>query len=156
MGFFSKLKAVKNVMTGGAAKVYFDSEPLRYNEPFTITVRAEIDDADIDCDRVYLKIKGAEEIEVQDVDVIYDRDGDVDRRVETIHAQHKTVEMELTVASGQKLEANQSYEWQIQVELPSNAPNIYRGRHCQHTYYAFAGLDCFGNDPDSGWLELYD
>ena len=156
MGLFSKLKAMKNVVTGGAAKVYIDSDPIQYDQPFNVTVRAETGDATVDVSRVYLKIQGEEEVEVPDVDVIYDSEGDADRRVENVGARHKTVQLELTVACGQELAANQSYEWQIQVELPSNAPNIYRGRYCQHIYSAYAGLGCFGNDPDSGWVELYD
>jgi len=104
--------------------------------------------------RVYLQIEGFEEVEVPDVDVMYDQEGDAHRRVETVRATDRTVELEITVAEGQELEANQSYEWEAEVELPANAPAIYRGRFCEHAYRAFAGLDCFGNDPDSGWVRL--
>ncbi|MBF0263916.1 MAG: hypothetical protein HQL46_01495 [Gammaproteobacteria bacterium] len=66
----------------------------------------------------------------------------------------KSIKNAVTAADAQELEANQTYEWIVDVELPENAPTIFYGRFCQHSYQAFAGLDCFGNDPDSGWQEL--
>jgi len=87
--------------------------------------------------------------------VEYDEDDDtVSRRVETVRASHETLDIEIRVAGRQELEPNQSYEWEVEVELPENAQPIFYGNYCTHTYMAFAGLDCFGNDPDSGWLEL--
>lgn len=155
MGFFDKLKSIKNAVTGGSAKVFLSSEYLTIGEPFEVTVRAEVADAPLKIDRVYLKIVGSEEIEVPDVDVIYDEEGDVEgRRVETVRAEVETVSLEIHVADGEELEANGSYEWKVEVQLPPNAQPIFRGKYCQHTYAAFAGLDAFGNDPDSGWVEL--
>lgn len=156
MGFFDKVKAMKNAVTGGAAKVYLDCDKISYDEPFKLVVRAQTADASVKVSRVYLKLEGKEEVSVPDVDVIYDDDGGSQRRTETVYASHRTVELELTVAEGQDLEANESYEWEIEVELPTHAPAIYEGRFCQHSYRAFAALDCFGNDPDSGWVELHD
>ncbi|MEI8631791.1 hypothetical protein P4S72_06145 [Vibrio sp. PP-XX7] len=157
MGFFDTLKAMKNAVTGGAAKVSFDCDTLSYTEPFKATVRAQIGDANVNASRVYILIEGYEKVQVPDVDVVYDvEDGTTERRVETVYASHKTVDLEVTIADAQELEANQSYEWEVELELPSDAPSIYEGRFCQHTYKAFAGLDCFGNDPDSGWIELHD
>jgi hypothetical protein len=87
---------------------------------------------------------------------MYDEDNNAHRRVETVRASYQTVNFEITIANAQELEANQSYEWEAEIELPSNAPAVYKGRYCLHTYRAFAGLDCFGNDPDSGWIDLHD
>ena len=156
MGFFDKMKSMKNAVTGGAAKVYLDCEQLSFNEPFKITIKAQTQDAPVKISRVYLIIKANEEVEVPDIDVMYDEDGDANRRVETVYASHTTFELETTVTDGQELQANQSYEWQAEIKLPANAPAAYRGRYCQHTYRAFAALDCFGNDPDSGWIDLHD
>ncbi|SCX95963.1 hypothetical protein [Desulfoluna spongiiphila] len=154
MGFFDKLKAVKNAVTGGAAKVYVECDGFSFSEPFTVTVVAQTKDAPVKISRAYLKVQGEEEVEVPDVDVEFDSDGDVERRLETVRASHVTVDQEYTVIDAQELEANKTYRWEVEVELPADAPLIYRGRFCEHTYCAFAGLDCFGNDPDSGWVAL--
>ena len=52
------------------------------------------------------------------------------------------------------LSANETYAWQIEVELPENAQYPFRGRFCQFSHLAQAGVSCFGNDPDSGWIEF--
>jgi len=156
MGFLDNIKAMKNAVTGGAAKVYLDADKLSFDQPFIVTVRAQTSDAPVKINRVYLQVKGFEEIQVNDVDVIYDNDGDAHQRAENVRASHNTLNLEITVAEAQELEANQSYQWQAEVELPSSAQAIFKGRFCSHTYRAFAGLDCFGNDPDSGWIELND
>ena len=154
MGFFDKVKAMKNTLTGGAAKVYIECDEISFTEPFKVTVRADIDSSNLIVDRIYLKIEGNEEIEVPDVDVAYDSNGEEHRRLEIVTSANTTVSFDITVAYKQELEANQSYEWEVEVELPEDAPRVYHGHFCQHTYSAFAGLECFGNDPDSGWLEL--
>lgn len=156
MGFLDKIKAMKNAVTGGSAKVFLDVDELSFDSPFKITVRAQTNDASVKVNRVYVKVQGLEEIQVPDIDVMYDGDGDAQRRVETVRASYKTIDIEVTVAEGQELEANQSYEWETEIELPSSAQSVYKGKFCRHTYRAFAGLDCFGNDPDSGWIELND
>ena len=71
-----------------------------------------------------------------------------------MRAQATTLEMEVTVAKAGELEANQSVEWTAQIELPQTATPAYKGKFAEHYYQAFAGLDCFGNDPDSGWIRL--
>ncbi len=147
---------MKNAVTGGAAKVYLECEELSLTEPFKVTIKAQTDDAPVKISRVCLRIVGCEEVQVPDVDVIYDEEGNGQRRTETVRASHETVDFEITVAHQQELEANQFYEWETEVELPEDALAIYKGRFCQHTYRAFAGLDCFGNDPDTGWVELRD
>ncbi|WP_019613365.1 hypothetical protein [Psychromonas ossibalaenae] len=154
MGLFDKVKSLKNSITGGAAKVYIDSEPVNFDEPFVVTVRAQIQDASLKVNRVYLQIQGREEVEVPDTDVVYESDGEQERRTEIVTARCSTTEVELTVSEGQVLDANQSYEWQAAVELPGSALPVYKGRYCRHVYIARASLDCFGNDPDSGWQEL--
>lgn len=156
MGFLDKVKAMKNAVTGGAAKVYLECENISYTDPFKVIVRAETSDARVKVSDVYLMIEGTEEVEVPDVDVVYDEDGDEYRRRERVYASCKSMSLKIKVADGQELAANQSYQWEIDVKLPDNSPKIFRGRYSEHSYRAMAGLDCFGNDPDSGWVELED
>ena len=67
MGLFDKMKAMKNAITGGAAKVYLDAEPISFEEPFKVTIRAQTEDQEVKVDRVYLQIRGVERVEVEDV-----------------------------------------------------------------------------------------
>ena len=151
MGLFDKLK---NAVTGGGAKVYVDAGSVTRGQPFEVTVRAQIDDADLKCDRVYLKLEGIEEAEVPDTDIVREPDGDTHHRRENVRARGTTFEVEIHVAPGDELKANQSYEWTAQTEIPASANPEYTGRYAKHYYHVFAGLDCFGNDPDSGWVRL--
>ncbi|WP_087026196.1 hypothetical protein [Thaumasiovibrio subtropicus] len=156
MGFFDSVKSLTNAITGGAATVTLQCDRISFNEPFKVVVTAVTESTSVKLDRVYLYLQGYEEVEVPDVDIEYEDDGDVRRRTETVRASNETVDLDITVAEAQELEPHQTYEWEVEIELPSDAPKIYRGHYCQHTYRVLAGLDCFGNDPDSGWVELYD
>lgn len=155
MGFFDTLKSMKNTITGGAAKVYLDVAPTIVGEPIEFRIRTEVLDADLKINRVYIEIEGREEVEVPDTDVVYEIDGVQDRRTEIVRADYVTAQLEMTVSEGQVLEANSSHEWTVSVELPVNALPSYQGHYCKHGYVARASLDCFGNDPDSGWVEVY-
>jgi hypothetical protein len=154
MGFFDKVKSMKNALTGGAAKVYVDTETPVMGQPFKVTVRAQSQGAEVKFDRVYLNVRGQEEVSVPDVDVVYDEDGDANRKTETVHASCTTFEQEMTVTSGGSIDANGSEEWTIEVTIPENAQPQYQGRYTRHYYEVYAGLDCFGNDPDSGWVQI--
>ncbi|SHO57377.1 hypothetical protein [Vibrio quintilis] len=156
MGFFDKVKAIKNMVTGGAAKVYLECPHITYDEPFTVKVKVETLDAPVKISNAYLHLRGCEEVRVPDIDVAYERDGELETRREIVTESTDTVNLEIVFANAQELEAENVYEWEVEVEMPSDAPRIYRGRFCEHTYEVMAGLDCFGNDPDSGWIDLHD
>ncbi|TBR41596.1 hypothetical protein CBF23_009820 [Marinomonas agarivorans] len=155
MGLLNKLKALKNTVTGGAASVYIESEAVSFGEPFALKVIAQVKDADVKINRVYVEIQGIEEVEVPDTDVIYEyEDDDYEVRRELVSAQVETLTLELTLDHAQVLKANELYEWQANIELPEHAQGFYEGHYTQHYYIARASLDCFGNDPDSDWQPL--
>lgn len=154
MGFFDKIKSIKNVITGGAAEVFIETGPLVFGEPFDVTVKAHVDDADLKASRVYLEIQGCEEIEVPDTDVVYESDGEEHRRTEIVRASYITLDLDITIAEDQELEGGETYEWTTTIELPEDAQPTYSGRFSDHRYMIRASLDCFGNDPDSGWHAL--
>lgn len=154
MGFFDKVKAVANAVTGGGVRVYVECDPLAIGRPMQVKIKVQTKDSSVDVSRVYLKIKGEEQVEVQDSDFYRIQNSGHVNYTETVRASYITIENDLTVADAQVLEPNSPYEWSCKIELPSDAPPVYRGRLCRHTYKIQAGLDCFGNDPDSGWIEL--
>ena len=151
MGMFDKLK---NAVTGGAANVYVDVGEATRGEPFEVTVRAQAQNSDVKYDRVYLYVRGIEYVEVPDADLVRDNDGDVHRQHELVRASGTTWEYETNVAAAGVLGANQTEEWTVQVEIPATATPEYSGRFTDHSYKVFAGMDCFGNDPDSDWIRI--
>ena len=154
MGFFDKIKAAANAVTGGGVKVFVECDPLSFGTPMNVKIKVQTKDSPVKIDRVYLKIKGEEQVEVQDTDFYRIQNSNSVNYTETVRASYITIERDLTVADGQELDPNSPYEWTCKVELPLDAPQVYRGKLCRHTYHIQAGLDCFGNDPDSGWIEL--
>jgi len=131
-----------------------ECDPLVFATPMSVKIKVQTKDSAVKIDRVYLKIKGEEKVEVQNTDLYRNQNSKHINYTETVRASYITVERDLTVADAQELEANSPYEWTCKIELPADAPPVYRGVICKHTYYLQAGLDCFGNDPDSGWIEF--
>ncbi|GAA4852077.1 hypothetical protein [Algivirga pacifica] len=159
MGLFDKIKSVANMVTGGAAEVVasidHDGE-LVLGEPFKIRVQA-LAKSNLSIDKVYLKLKSEERVEVEGIEVEYEEDGE--REIEHTIARKTTVtyEHELLVAGPQTLNDGETYEWEIEVSIPENNNGTYRGIHAKHEWKFFVGLDAFGNDPDTGWIpfEIY-
>ena len=154
MGFLDKVRTFKNAITGGGADVSLEAQPARPGEAFEVVIRAQVGEDDIDIDRVYLRIRGTEVIEIPEAEVVYETGDDEERRTETVTAESHTLSHDVVVAGKQTLAANEEYEWKVEAELPADALPAYRGKHCTHGYEAIASLDCFGNDPDSGWIRL--
>lgn len=150
MGFLDKLKQAKNFITGGGADVSinFDSDTVGLGETLKITIMVAVKDADLNMDKAYIKVRSTEKVSVTD------RDFDDGRtRTEQVRDSVKTWEQEIALedVGAQKLEANQSYTWEGEVEIPDHVEPSYRGKNAQHKYEIFVGLDVPGNDPDSGW-----
>ncbi len=145
MGLFDKVKSLANAVTGGAAKVSVSAAPITLGQPFEVTIQALAKDAAVNYSRVYVQIRGLEKIDLKD----RDKDG-----TESIRRSVNTFEMEVVAEGAGTLEANENKSWTAEVTIPTTAPAIYRGKHAEHYYEVFAGLDCTGNDPDSGWVRL--
>ena len=58
MGFFNKVKAVANAVTGGGVKVFVECDPLVFATPMHVKIKVQTKDSAVKIDRVYLKIKG--------------------------------------------------------------------------------------------------
>lgn len=154
MGIFDKVKSFAKKLTGGSAKVFVESDPIKFGEPFQVRIKAIVQDEGIQIDRVYLNVVGLEEVRVHDTDVHHSHDGQTRSRSETIHRTHQTYVDEINVTGQMNLAATMTYDWTAEVTIPESALPIYLGRYARHTYRIRAGLDMSGNDPDSGWVEL--
>ncbi len=156
MGFFDKLKAVGNAITGGAANVSIvvDGEPV-LGEPFNVIITADVK-SDVKVDKIYLLVKAWEEVKAEGVEIEYE-DGEMEVEKEMVHKVVDTFNAEIAVDGAQELSAGEKYEWVVEVNVPTEHNGTYRGVHARHEWQLFAGLDAFGNDPDSGWVgfEIY-
>lgn len=156
MGIFDKLKAVKNFVTGGGATVTVEINEPSLTQPFQVVVRTHVADADIKVTKVYLQIKAIEEVVLNDVPVPIEEEIDGETRVvrverEDYRREVTTYEQEIVVADQQELPAGSEHEWQAEITLGDALPT-FNGHNARHYWQIFAGLDMFGNDPDSGWV----
>lgn len=155
MGFLDKVKSITRAVTGGAADVTLEVGPVTMGVPFEVAIRAQAKSENVKYERVYLQIQGTEKVELSTSDIMA---GDLGSErltgVRRIRARKKTLELETEAAPGGELAANMSQAWTVQGEIPKTAPPPFSGKLTRHLYRVRAGLDCFGNDPDSGWVDL--
>lgn len=153
MSFFDTIINIKNRVTGSSAKVQLEISSAKYKHPFDITMRVLVADEKIEIAGAFLIIQSIEDIKMPNKNAPkLSENGS--RNKEMISAHSITSEQTLTISEKLKLEANEEYVWNAIAELASNNQPIYEGKYCTHYYQAKAYLDCYGNDPDSGWINL--
>lgn len=142
MGFFSNLK---NAVTGGAAtvSVQVPAGQRGSSVPFQIQAIAK---SNGNVQSVYLLVRALESAQVSDTDY-----NGGQARKETVHGQRVTYETRIAVAGAMQLQEGQTYRWEGQLPLPTNANPSFAGQMVNHTWQIQAGLEMTGNDPDSGW-----
>lgn len=149
MGLFDSLKAMKNAITGGAAKVQLSVGTFRPGAPLRVRVDAQ-PQANFKIQSVYIQVRGLESVAVPDIDI--SKDGRSHR--ETVRASHPTFEHKFTISGPESLTEGRTRTWEADLPIPTSLPPVFKGRYCTHSYSILAGLDATGNDPDSGWVEL--
>lgn len=154
MGLFDKIKSLANAVTGGAAKVTVTAIDARFNAPFEVVVRAQSQGGEVKYNRVYLKIEGVEEVELPEAEIEQPEGDEEKQKHQPVRASATLLALDFTVAGNGVIKENATEEWKLKVELPKNSAPEYSGTHAKHYYRIFAGLDCVGNDPDSGWVRL--
>jgi hypothetical protein len=148
MGFFDKIKAAANAVTGGAATVSIsvNGTPTR-GETLWVTVEAQAE-ADCKVDKVYLNIRCREEADVID----RDREADGTTSREKIRARETVYEHVHEISDAVEIKAGTGMAWQRGITLPDDALPSVNGKMVRVVWEMEAGLDMFGNDPDSGWV----
>ena len=143
MGLFSKLKSMKNAVTGGAAKVYVEvEEGAELGEGFDITVKATTK-ASFDISSVYIVVRSYEE-----AFELTER-GEV---TNSLVGRMETFEQRFDVSGPESLKEGEEYEWEVEITLPDADCNpSFDGEMIRHTWEIMGALDAKGNDPDSGW-----
>ena len=150
MGFFSKLK---NNFTGGWADVTVSVSNGKRGTSVPITVHVSVRSKAISVNRVYVKLNCEEIIEIPRYKAL-DRDASGDVDYIDVKSGGTLFEQELVIASTQDLQAEQSYTFEDEIDIPGKLPPTFNGRHAKVVWSIFAGLDMKGNDPDSGWIEI--
>ena len=151
MGLFGKLKAMKNAVTGGAAKVTVEVDAAGIGEPAAVRVKA-LAKADVKLSGVYIDVKSVEKAEVRNVEVEHDDDEAARRK--TVRGTHETGRLHVDISGAEDLAEGQEYSWDGEFQFPPSSRPSFDGKTIQHVWYVRAGLDARGNDPDSGWVEF--
>ena len=146
MGFFSKLK---NAVTGGGATIEVEISEVVVGEPFEVKVAVHAETA-LKFKRAYLYLQAFETAVVHKIPVA-DSNGVV---VRTVEGEFQTVNMDIDIAEGGELSAGDDVEWAVEVHLPEGSMPSFQGETVGNHWRLMAGLDAFGNDPDSGWLDV--
>lgn len=148
MGFFDKIKAAKNALTGGAAEVFVEPQPAVRGQPAAVNIRV-VAKANFKADGIYLLVRSRERAELEDKDW---EDGEQSR--ETVRGTRTSYEKRFEAGGAQELAEGQEYSFAAEITIPADCNPTFRGRMIQHGWEIQAGVDATGNDPDSGWQPL--
>jgi hypothetical protein len=147
VGFLDKLKSVKNMVTGGGAKISLQIGQVQLGVPIPVVVRAQIESGAINASKVYVAVRAVETVRIE-------RRTDDGKR-ETVDDTETTFSQEFPITGPVQLPGNSMHEWQGQIILPTSVQPTYQGKHAKHEWSVIAALDVTGNDPDSGWIEFH-
>jgi hypothetical protein len=151
MGFFDKLKSITNKITGNSAKVDIVVDSIIYrNSSVPVTINVEVKESGITIDKVYLEVRAMEYVKIVQHEVV-NGNSVTKERTNTSEIHRFSFE----VSSSQYLEANKKYTWDTEFSIPEGAQATYNAYPREVRWAVFAGLDTTGNDPDSGWKDLF-
>ena len=100
---------------------------------------------------MYVLVRGIEYADVESRDHVVKTD---ETEKEIVRAQRQSFEARVNISGAEELEAGKEYEWTGVLSFPDGVQPTFRGQMVRHLWQVQAGLDAFGNDPDSGWQEF--
>lgn len=149
MGFMDKLKAVKNMVTGGGAKISLEVDrSLTPGGRVAVVVHCQVEGAPLHASKVYVAVRAVETVDL----VHQDRNNSSDK--DRVRATEVTFSQEFAIAGAAALPANSTHAWRGEVVLPGGVQPSYHGKHARHEWSVLAAIDVTGNDPDSGWIAI--
>jgi hypothetical protein len=147
MGFFDKLKGAVSAVTGSAATVTIEFNPRVGFPGEALGVRiTATSKAAIKSDGVFVDIKGIEEIR------LHKRDSQL--LTDDVSINRSTHEQSFQIAGPFTMDANQTQQWEGQIQFPPNAQPTFDGSICDHGWGIRGRVAMFGNDPDSGFVPI--
>lgn len=148
MGFVDKLKAVKNLVTGGGAKVSLEiADSLARGRPVPVTVRCRVEGTALAVTRVYVAVRGIETVNP----IAHERET---RARDRIYESELTFSQEFVIHGEAALPTDSTHEWRGQIQLPDDVRPTLDGEQARYAWEVLAALDVTGNDPDTGWLDI--
>jgi len=153
MSFYDAIINIKNLVTGGSAKVLLEIDSAKRDKPFNITMRVIVADEKLEIEGAYLIIQSVEDIRMPNNHAPI-KDAEGFKKKEIVSSHTVTSEQKIEISEKLELEGNEEYVWNAIAELSPNNQPAYEGKYCKHHYRAKAYIDCYGNDPDSGWIKL--
>lgn len=154
MGLFSKLMAKA---TGSWADVSISAGDAQRGRSAALRIDVQVKDTPIVVDRIVVSVRCSEEIRIPRyrLDVHdHDRGAATSSSVDVEHAE-TLFEEEYIVATNVELAANEHVEYSTSVDLALEAPPSFEGLHARYVWSVHVGLEMPGNDPDSGWQEIF-
>lgn len=151
MGLFDKLKSMSNMVLGNSAKVeLLIDATVQRGKPFKVVVTAQTKDQDIEIQRVYLRLLSTEKVII--TKTVQEGNNVKMKDEEKIHVLNDVF---FDITGSQTLKANQNYSWEKEITLPDHVQPTYNAYPKTHVWQVIAGIDMKGNDPDSGWKDLF-
>ena len=150
MGFLSKLKSS---LTGDWADVSLDVAPVQRGETAVVTVTVAVKTEPIRINRVYVKLRCAEEINIPNYPT-GKRDAEGKSIDLNVRKTENLLNEEITLADAQEFAAGSTRRFEGDLKIPAHLPASFSGKYASIKWSAFAALDMKGNDPDSGWQEV--
>ena len=147
MGLWDKVKGAVRTMTGGGATITLSVGEATLGSPFVVRVSATAN-ADIDVSAIYVQLRAVEHAEVRDVDYDY---GEGRQRIEYVEGTHTTYTEKFVIGDKVALQEGQTMTWEGEITVPDSANPSFDGHMISHQWTILGALDCFGNDPDTGW-----
>ncbi|WP_018343513.1 hypothetical protein [Cytophaga aurantiaca] len=151
MGLFDKIKNIANKITGNAAKVEIVMNTNLYrNTNVPVTVNVSVKDVGITLDKIYVKLAAVEHVKVIHNEVV-NGNSVTKEKVDTRFIHEFTFDF----SGAQHLDANKNYSWVENVFLPEGVQPSYNVYPREVRWQIIAGLQMSGNDPDSGWKDIF-
>jgi hypothetical protein len=151
MGLFDKLKGIANKITGNSAKVEIAMDWNIYrNTTVPVTINVAIKDSGITIDKVYLQIRAVEHVKIIHNEVV--NGNSVSKEKVNMNQIHQFY---FDVSGAQHLDAGKHYSWTQEIFLPEGTQATYNVHPRHVRWQILAGLDMSGNDPDSGWKDIF-
>jgi len=146
MGFLDKLKGAVKAVTGGAAKVTIEypQQMVFPGDSVTVRITATSTGSEVKSKGIYVDLRSSEDVRLRK------GDSNVD---EEVNASKTILNQEIQIAPAFVLPPNESKLFEGQVQIPNGQPS-YSGAFTSHEWSIRGRVEAFGNDPDTGWLQL--
>ncbi len=142
MGFLDRLTKASHAITGGGANILiqYPKRVFRVGERFKVRVTVKSTGYDVESGGVFVDIKAVEKGTVGGP-------GD-----DSASVNRKTVDMSFPLTPSLVLGANERRVLDGIIQVPSGEPTYYGS--IDHRWFIRGRLEAFGNDPDTGFVEI--